>query len=242
MAKNNQKSFESFEEKIGFSFSNKNLLKQAFIHRSYLNENPSEELSHNERLEFLGDAVLELVITEYLYARYPEKDEGELTALRAALVNANSLSLVGSELGMDDYLLLSKGETKGAGRARHYIIANTFEALVGALYLDAGYNATRAFIEKFLIPQIDYIIKNRSWQDAKSLFQERAQDEDSITPSYNVLKEVGPDHDKLFTVGVYLGENKIAEGHGRSKQEAEQDAARNALTKKNWNNPTLIHK
>jgi ribonuclease-3 len=232
--KHNEKYFESFEEKIGFTFSNKNLLKQAFIHRSYLNENPSESLSHNERLEFLGDAVLELVITEYLYAKYPQKDEGDLTALRAALVNANSLSLVGSELGMDDYLLLSKGETKGAGRARHYIIANTFEALVGALYLDAGYDTARAFIQKFLTPQVDSIIKNRTWQDAKSLFQERAQDEVGVTPSYAVLNEVGPDHDKVFTVGVYLGDEKIAEGSGRSKQEAEQDSARNALTKKKW--------
>jgi ribonuclease-3 len=232
--KNNHKSFESIEDTIGFSFADKNLLKQAFIHRSYLNENPHEVLSHNERLEFLGDAVLELVVTEYLYERYPEKTEGELTALRAALVNANSLAVAGNALGMDPHLLLSKGEAKGAGRARHYIIANTFEALVGALYLDGGYSAARDFILKFLTPHTDSIIKNRLWQDAKSFFQERAQEEVGVTPSYNVIAEVGPDHDKLFTVGVYLGEDLIAKGKGHSKQEAEQDAARAGLLKKKW--------
>lgn len=226
--------FSNFEKKTGINFKDKNLLKQAFVHRSYLNENPALQLEHNERLEFLGDAVLELVVTEYLYNKYPQKPEGEMTALRAALVNAVTLSAAAGELNMGDFMLLSKGESKSGGKARQYILANAFEAFIGAVYLDGGYKKSEVFLKDFLLPKLDGIIKNKSWVDAKSLFQEKAQEMESITPSYKVLKETGPDHEKVFTVGVFLGEKMAAEGAGASKQEAEQEAARAALEKKNW--------
>lgn len=226
--------FGKFEERIGVSFKDKDLLKQAFTHRSFLNENPEKGLKHNERLEFLGDAVLELIITEYLYKKYPEKNEGEMTSLRAALVNAVMLSEVANDIAAGDYLLLSKGEAKDTGKARQYILANTFEALIGAIYLDQGYVATARFLEKFLFPKLDKIIEGKLWIDSKSLFQEKAQDFTGITPSYAVIKEEGPDHAKNFTVGVYLGEELIGQGEGSSKQEAEQDAARHGLQHKNW--------
>ncbi|NOY35910.1 MAG: ribonuclease III [bacterium] len=228
------KDFSKFEKKIGVEFKNKALLKMAFTHRSYLNENPSKGLEHNERLEFLGDAVLELATTEYLYKKYPEKPEGEMTALRAALVNTIILSETARELGMNDYLLLSKGEAKDTGKARQYILANTFEALVGAIYLDQGYKAISAFLEKVLFPKIEKIIEEKLWIDAKSFFQERAQDAAGVTPIYKTIKEWGPDHNKVFLVGVYLGDELAAEGEGRSKQEAEQSAARAALKAKGW--------
>lgn len=226
--------FSKFEEKIKVAFKDKDILKQAFTHRSYLNENPSKGLKHNERLEFLGDAVLELVITEHLYKTYPEKNEGELTSLRAALVNAIMLSEVAGEIGLGDHLLLSRGESKDTGKARQYILANTFEAVVGAIYLDQGYDAVAKFLENFLFNKLEKIINEKLWIDAKSLFQEKAQDEVGITPAYSVLKEEGPDHAKNFTIGVYLGDELVAQGHGSSKQEAEQDAARHALQSKNW--------
>ncbi|MCK6462919.1 MAG: ribonuclease III [Candidatus Pacebacteria bacterium] len=226
--------FSNFEKKTGINFKDKNLLKQAFVHRSYLNENPALKLEHNERLEFLGDAVLELVVTEYLYNKYPQKPEGEMTALRAALVNAVTLSAAAGELNMGDFMLLSKGESKSGGKARQYILANAFEAFIGAVYLDGGYKKAEVFLKDFLLPKLDDIIKNKLWVDAKSLFQEKAQEMESITPSYKVLKEIGPDHEKVFTVGVFLGEKIVAEGAGASKQEAEQEAARAALEKKNW--------
>ncbi|MEK7646828.1 MAG: ribonuclease III [Patescibacteria group bacterium] len=226
--------FIKFEEKIGFRFIDQDLLKQAFTHRSYLNENPDWGLPHNERLEFLGDAVLELVVTQYLYERYPEEAEGVLTSYRAALVNANMLSAVASDLSMEKYLLLSRGESKDVGKARHYILANTFEALVGALYLDQGYEAARLFISRVVIPNLNSVIEQGLYRDPKSLFQEEAQERVGVTPVYKVLKEWGPDHAKHFIIGVYLNEEKIAEGEGSSKQTAQEEAAHHALEEKGW--------
>jgi ribonuclease-3 len=215
-------------------FKNKDLLKQAFIHRSYLNENPDLKLEHNERLEFLGDAVIELIVTDYLYREYPEKAEGDLTNWRAALVNAKMMTSVAEELGFNDFLLLSRGESKEMGKARAYILANTFEALLGALYLDSGYKPCDEFIKKYLLKNLAEIIKEGLYKDSKSKFQEEAQEILSITPSYKVIKESGPDHNKIFVVGIFLGEELVAEGKGSSKQEAEEAAAKSALEIKNW--------
>jgi ribonuclease-3 len=191
-------------------------------------------LEHNERLEFLGDAVLELAITDYLYKKYPEKTEGDLTAYRAALVNTNTLSQTAVDLGMNDFLLLSKGEAKDTGRARQYIMANTFEAVVGALYLDQGYDGAQRFIAENLFHLTDEIVEKGLWQDAKSRFQEKAQEKVGVTPRYDLVKETGPDHDKEFIVGVYLDTELVAKGSGPSKQEAEQAAALAALEASNW--------
>lgn len=227
--------FSKFEEKAAVAFKDKNLLKQAFTHRSYINENKNVRLEHNERLEFLGDAVLELVVTDFLYKKYPSKPEGELTTYRSALVNAITLAEVASNLSMNDYLLLSKGESKDTGRARQYILANTFEAVVGALYLDQGYDAAKKFIESNIFVFADQMIARGNLVDAKSMFQEKAQEKTGITPSYKLVKESGPDHDKSFTVGVLIGKDQIATGEGKSKQEAEQNAALRALEAKGWN-------
>ncbi|PIR82124.1 ribonuclease III [Candidatus Kaiserbacteria bacterium CG10_big_fil_rev_8_21_14_0_10_59_10] len=226
--------FSQFEATIGHTFSNKRLLEQAFTHRSYLNENREPGRAHNERLEFLGDAVLELAVTEFLYAKYPEKPEGELTAYRAALVNTQSISDAAVKLGMNDFLLLSRGEAKDTGRARLIILANAFEAVIGALYLDAGYEAARRFIEEQLFHKTEEVVAKRLWQDAKSRFQELAQERVSITPAYQLVGQTGPDHDKIFTVGVFLGSERVAIGEGRSKQDAEQAAAEKALAVKGW--------
>ena len=228
------KDFEKLEKRLGLDFKNKELLTQAFAHRSYLNENPDFELEHNERLEFLGDAVMELIVTENLYKKYPEKAEGELTNWRASLVNAKMLTSVAEELGFNDFLLLSRGETKETGKARAYILANTFEALVGALYLDSGYDITAKFLKKYLLVNLSEIIKNGSYRDSKSHFQEEAQEKQGITPSYKVIKEWGPDHEKKFVVGVFLEDELVAEGEGSSKQEAEEAAATEALKVKKW--------
>ncbi len=224
----------TLEERIGVSFKNKDLLMQAFIHRSYINENPKFKLSHNERLEFLGDAVLELVATDYLYKKFPESPEGELTAYRSSLVNATIIAEIAGELSMNDYLFLSKGESRDTGKARQYILANTYEALIGALYLDQGYDVAAKFIIDTLLPRTDDIVKNKLWKDAKSFVQEQAQEHEGVTPAYRVLNETGPDHDKRFTVGLFLKDGMISEGKGKSKQEAEQDAAKAALKKKGW--------
>lgn len=228
------KNFEKFEKIIKIKFKDKKLLKQAFVHRSYLNENPSKELSHNERLEFLGDAVLELATTEYLYKKYPGRTEGDMTGFRASLVNAVMLSEVANEISMSDFLLLSKGEAKDEGKARQFILANTFEALVGAIYLDSGFKKASTFLNQVLFPKLEKIIEEKLWIDAKSLFQEKAQDALGITPTYKLVKEWGPDHAKTFVIGVYLNDEIIAEGSGFSKQEAEQYAARGALKAKHW--------
>ena len=226
--------FSNFEKKTKIIFKNKKLLQQAFIHRSYINENPATELSHNERLEFLGDAVLELIVTDFLYKKYPSYTEGELTALRSALVNAVIISEVATSIGMNDYLLLSKGEAKDNGKARQYILANTYEAYIGALYLDQGIEVADKFVHKSLLPKTEEIVSKKLWRDAKSLVQEKAQEFVLVTPAYKVLQEAGPDHDKHFTVGIYFGSDLIAEGRGKSKQEAEQKAAEAALKIKNW--------
>jgi ribonuclease-3 len=226
--------FSDFEEKIKIVFKNKDLLKQAFIHRSYINENPNSSSSHNERLEFLGDAVLELIVTDFLYKKYPNYTEGELTALRSALVNAIIISEVASKIGMNDFLLLSKGEAKDSGKARQYILANTYEAYIGAVYLDQGYDTAKGFITTTLLPYTEDIVTKKLWRDAKSLVQEKTQEFIGVTPAYKVLSESGPDHDKHFTVGIFFGANLIAEGKGKSKQEAEQKAAEAALKIKNW--------
>ena len=226
--------FKELQKKLGIKFKNEDLLRQAFVHRSYLNENPAFELGHNERLEFLGDAVLELVVTEYLYKNYPDLAEGEMTNLRAALVNAQMLSQISDRLGFNEYLYLSRGEAKETGRGRQYILANTFESFVGSLYMDLGYDASKKFIYENLIPELKNIIENKLWRDAKSLFQEAAQERAGITPTYEVLSESGPDHAKKFVIGVYLNEELVAQGEGSSKSEAQQQSAENALKIKNW--------
>ncbi len=209
-------------------------LEQAVVHRSYLNEHPDFPLAHNERLEFLGDAVLELVVTEYLYATYPNP-EGELTTWRSALVNGDSLSELAQKLGVEPFLYLSRGEEKDINsKARHYILANAMEAIIGAIYLDFGWDKSKEFITDQVLSQLQGILDSRSYADPKSLFQEAAQSKMATTPSYRVLEESGPDHNKIFKIGVYLGKDLIAEGQGSSKQEAQVDAARQALIVKAW--------
>lgn len=226
--------FTSYAARLGLSFKNIDVFIEALTHRSYLNENKGIVSHHNERLEFLGDAVLELVVTRFLFFRFPEKPEGELTAYRAALVNTQSLAASAEALGVNDMLLLSKGEAKDTGRARQIILANAFEAIVSAVYLDQGYDGAEHFIAATIYPKIDTVVEGRLWQDAKSHFQEVAQERRSVTPRYETLREEGPDHDRCFTIGVFLAAEKIAEGVGKSKQEAEQDAARRALEKTKW--------
>jgi len=228
------KDFDLLEKKLGLKFKNKDLLVQAFCHRSYLNEKPDFYLTNNERLEFLGDAVLELVVTENIYQNYPEKSEGELTNWRAALVNSKFLGKLARDLDFNDFLLLSKGEAKELGKARLYILANTFEALIGAVYLDRGYKTCQEFIKKHLMPKLPDILQKGSFKDAKSCFQEEAQERTGITPLYKVLEEWGPDHAKHFIIGVFLDKELVTKGEGSSKQEAEEEAARNALDTKGW--------
>ena len=217
------------EKTISYSFKNKDLLREALTHRSYLNENPSWSLPHNERLEFLGDAVLELTTTEELFNRYPEYAEGQLTSLRAALVNYQMLAQVGMAMGLDSFILLSKGEAKDTGRAREVIVANAIEALFGAVYLDGGYEKAKQIVNQLVIVRLDEVFKKGLYKDAKSSLQEQAQRDLKITPIYKSLKEEGPDHSKVFTMGVYFGDKLVAEGSGASKQEAEIEAAQNAL-------------
>ncbi len=226
--------FNIFEKSIAIEFNNKDLLRQAFIHRSYLNENKNTKLEHNERLEFLGDAVLELVITDYLYNKYPDKPEGDLTAYRSALVNSNTLATAAEKLGVNSFMMLSKGEAKDTGRARQFILANAFEAIIGAIYIDSGYDKARDFVASQLFDLTDDMIAERKFIDSKSFFQELAQEKTAITPSYKIIKEIGPDHNKVFTVGVYLKDDLVTTGEGKSKQEAEQDAAQKAIQLKGW--------
>jgi ribonuclease-3 len=229
------KDLSKFEERIGVRFADKDLLTQAFVHRSYLNEHPDFRLGHNERLEFLGDAVLELVVTEHLYGNYPNP-EGELTNWRAALVNAKTLSeIAANDLGMEEYLYLSRGEAKDSGsKARQFILANAIEALIGSIYLDQGMEVVRGFIDRFVLSKLGYILEHRLYVDPKSRFQEAAQETAGVTPSYKVLSEVGPDHAKEFEVGVYLGGELVATGKGTSKQDAQIEAARRAIEVKGW--------
>jgi ribonuclease-3 len=225
---------QEFQNHIQIQFSNTKLIEQAFIHRSYINENPRSGLFHNERLEFLGDAVLELIVTEHLYIKFPDHNEGDLTAYRSALVNAVTLGEVADGLFFNDLIKLSKGEAKDITRARSSILADAYEAVVGAIYLDQGYDIAKRFITNTVLIKTDEIIQKGLYKDAKSFVQEKSQDLLSVTPAYKVISEEGPDHDKLFTIGIYFGDECIAEGTGKSKQEAETQAAKNALTKKGW--------
>ncbi len=209
---------EPLADRLGVAFRDLNYLRQALTHRSFLNEHKEVKWDHNERIEFLGDAVLELAITDYLFRRYPDRTEGDLTAYRAALVNTQTLAEAATDLGVNDFLLLSRGEAKDVGRARQVILANTFESIIGAIYLDQGFEVARHFIERHLAHRIDAVVAERRWQDAKSFFQEKAQ---------------------AFTVGLYLGTKLVATGTGHSKQEAEQAAARAALAGQGWLTPSI---
>ncbi len=230
-----KKNVTKFEELIGIKFSDQKVLAQAFVHRSFINENANSKYEHNERLEFLGDAVLELSVTDFLFRKFKNKAEGELTAHRAALVNTVTLSEVALELDMNEYLMLSKGEAKDTGRARQSILADAFEAVIGVIYLEFGYEKANEFIKKFLLSKTEEVVRRGLLKDAKSKVQEMSQDIYGVTPKYKVIKETGPDHDKHFTVGIHFGSELVAEGQGKSKQEAQTDAAQNALLLKKWN-------
>jgi ribonuclease III len=220
---------EKFQQSIDVSFHNSDLLKEALTHRSYLNEHPSWSLPHNERLEFLGDAVLELIVTRALFDAYPTFEEGKLTGVRAALVNCQMLFSVANSIGLGDFILMSRGEAKEGGKARESLLADAFEALLGAIYLDGGYDAARLFVERHVLPNTKDILQNNLYKDAKSAFQEYVQEKFKVTPTYKILKEIGPDHSKEFHVGVFIDKKQIATGQGMSKQEAEQEAAKNGL-------------
>ena len=222
------------ESAIGYTFRDKTILEQALTHRSYINEHLDWPRGHNERLEFLGDAVLELVVTEYLYEHYPNNPEGEMTNWRAALVNAVMLGGIAQEFDLGAYLLLSKGEEKDTGRARQVILANAIEALIGAMYLDGSIEPCRKFIGEFVLTRLPNVIDNKLYRDAKSLLQEIAQEKMSVTPTYQVMEEWGPDHARQFRVGVNLGRELAGEGQGASKQDAQQVAAEDALKNKGW--------
>ena len=227
------KNIEELEKKIKVKFKNPDLLQTAVTHRSYLNENRSYKLDQNERLEFLGDAVLELVVTNYLYGNFPNP-EGELTNWRASLVNKDMLARVSRFLEVENFLLMSRGESKDTGRARDYLLANALEAIIGAIYLDQGYDAAKKFILENIVVNLEEVFENKSYLDPKSHFQEVAQDKNGVTPNYRVISEAGPDHDKKFVVGVYLGDDKVAEGEGCPKQEAQRNAAKAGLEEKGW--------
>jgi len=220
----------ALQKKIGIKFKKQEYLQQVFIHRSYINENKNSRLGDNERMEFLGDAVLELVVTDYLYANF-SNPEGDLTSYRSALVKGETLSKISQELCLGDYLMLTRGEKKHGGHARNLILANTFEALVGAIYLDGGYTKAKKFITNFLIPKFKEILSNESFRDARSSFQEWAQEKLNTTPEYRVLKESGPDHSKMFEVGCYIKDELYGTGNGTSKQTASQEAAKFAMDK-----------
>lgn len=225
-----QKDLSPLEKTLGATFANPDTLRQALVHRSYLNENPSFHLGHNERLEFLGDAVLELVVTDHLYHTY-NLPEGELTNLRASIVRGEMLSKIAEELHLDEFLLLSRGERKDTGKARQYILANAVEAVIGALYVDQGYGAAQRLIDTNIIAKLPDIVAQGLHIDTKSKFQELAQEKFRVTPVYEVLREEGLDHAKHFVVGVFLGNKKMGEGSGSSKQEAQQQAAQEALVR-----------
>lgn len=227
--------FEKLEKRIKFSFEKKELLKQALVHRSYLNEHPDFSTGHNERLEFLGDAVLEIVVTEYLYLNFSDTPEGDLTNWRASLVNAKMLHAIAEEIKLDDYLYLSRGEAKDKNKkARGYILANAVEALIGAMYLDQGMEPVKTFILNNIVVKLEDILKNKTYLDPKSKFQESSQEFLAITPRYQILDEEGPDHAKIFKVGLYLNDELISTGTGSSKQEAQIDAAAKGLIVKGW--------
>jgi len=225
--------YKKLEEITGLKFKDYHLLRKAFVHRSYLNEHKDSKLESNERLEFLGDAVLELVVTEYLYSNYPNP-EGDLTNWRSALVKGEMLAKIATELELGEYLFLSHGEEKSGGRKKDYLLANTFEALIGVIYLELGYKKAEAFISEFLLVHLEDILDSGSHIDAKSKLQEKAQEKVGQTPAYEVEAEEGPDHDKIFTMMAYIGERMVGKGKGSSKQEAEQKAAEDALKRLKW--------
>jgi len=218
---------------IGVEFKNPDLIQEALTHRSYLNENKKYKFNHNERLEFLGDAVLELVVTDFLFRNY-NNPEGEMTSWRAALVNGEMLAKISASLDIDKYVLMSKGEASDKGRARQYLLANALEAIIGAIYMDQGYGVAEKFITENVISKIDEVIADKLYQDPKSFFQEKSQEHFKETPSYRVISEEGPDHDKNFTMGVYIGNDLVAKGTGPSKQEAQRNAAQAGLEAKGW--------
>jgi ribonuclease-3 len=225
---------EKLEQTLGVTFHDKDTLRQALVHRSYLNEHADFRLGHNERLEFLGDAVLELVVTEYLYQNY-ENPEGELTNWRAALVNADMMASICSTLEIEDYLYLSKGEAKDKdSKARHYILANAIEAVIGAIYLDLGWDEAKDFIHRTVLVKLPEVLHNQLYIDPKSRFQEAAQEKVGVTPTYKVLSEEGPDHAKKFEIGIYIGKELVAKGTGTSKHEAQVAAATEAIQIKGW--------
>ncbi len=234
-----EKNFKELEKKIGIKFNNPDHLVQALVHRSYLNENRDFALGHNERLEFLGDAVLELAVTEFLFENYLNP-EGELTNWRAALVNAKMCAQVANEIDFEKYLFLSHGESKDAGtKAREYILANALEAVIGSIYIDQGWDMAKQFVTRWVITKLPEVLEMGLWMDPKSRFQETAQELIGLTPTYKVLEESGPDHDKRFVIGVYLDKEQIAQGEGTSKQEAQVDAAEKALKVKGWKGPKI---
>jgi len=226
--------YTALEAKTGIKFKDVDLINKAFIHKSYLNEHRDEGIQSNERLEFLGDSVLELAATHHLFHKYPDQHEGQMTSFRSALVKGKHLAEVAEDLGLGKYLFLSKGEEKSGGREKKYILANVTEAYIGAIYLEHGYDIAEEFIEKFILQRIDNIVEKGLHIDAKSQFQETCQDKEDFTPHYDVISEEGPDHNKNFTMGAYINEQLIAEGKGSSKQKAEDDAAKNALKAKGW--------
>lgn len=225
--------YQNLEKKLKIKFK-KGLIKTVFVHRSYVNEHKSEKIEHNERLEFLGDAVLELCATRYLFDNYPAYTEGQMTLIRSALVKGKHLAEVAKDLELGKYLCLSRGEENSGGREKNYILANTVEALIGAIYLEHGYKEAEKFIKTFIISKLEEIVSKGLHIDAKSRFQETCQEKEGFTPYYKVLKEEGPDHDKKFTMGVFVDNKLIAKGIGSSKQKAEEEAAKNALKKKGW--------
>ena len=225
--------YKKLEKQMGMKFKNWHLLRTAFVHRSYLNEHKSSDLEHNERLEFLGDAVLELAVTEYLYSNFPNP-EGDLTNWRSALVKGNMLAKIARDLSVGEYLFLSHGEEKSGGRNKDYLLANAFEAVIGVIYLELGYKKAQKFIEKFLLVHLEGILKTGSHIDAKSKLQEMAQEKVGVTPNYKLQHEEGPDHDKIFTMGAFIGDRMVGKGNGSSKQIAEQVAAEDALKRLKW--------
>ncbi len=224
-----------FAKKININFNNLDLLKQAFVHRSFLNEHPNFKLKNNERLEFLGDAVLELISTEFLFNKFPERPEGDLTNIRASLVDSKSLTNTAEILNIEKYLFLSHGESKEKNtKARKYILANCIEAIIGAIYLDQGYKKTEKFIKKYILSRTQKIVENELYLDPKTKFQEKSQELYNITPYYKLINEKGPDHKKTFTVGLYIEKKLISRAVGSSKQEAEVNAALTGLKNENW--------
>jgi ribonuclease-3 len=226
--------YSQLQKKIGIKLKNQKLLENAFIHRSYLNEHRKEDLQSNERMEFLGDAVLELASTRHLFDKCPDESEGAMTSFRSALVKGKHLAEIARELDLGKYLFLSHGEEQSDGREKNYILANTVEALIGAIYLDQGYGVAEKFINKFITTKLDEIIEKGLHVDAKSRFQEMCQEIEDKTPYYKVLKEEGPDHEKTFVMGAYIEEELIGKGKGTSKQNAEDQAAKSALKAKGW--------